>query len=553
MKRFLWVMCLAAGWASVTGAADRPNVLFIMSDDHAATAIGAYGEFLAELNPTPHIDRLAREGVLLEKVFCTNSICSPSRANILSGQHSQANGVLTLNGPLPTERQHLAREMGAAGYQTAILGKWHLKVEPGAFEYYKVLPGQGAYFDPLFRVRGPKPFGQNTVKEQGHSSDVIGSMAIDWFQSKRDKSRPFFMCLHFKAPHGPWSPAERYEDYLADVEIPEPFNLFKDGHHGSLATNGHEGELSRYIGASVGHRNPLRNQVARMLPGDYSHWDETKLRRFTFQHYLKEYLRCVKGVDDNVGRVLDYLDRIGELDNTVVMYTGDQGMWLGEHDYIDKRWMYEESMRMPLLVRYPRSIPAGSRSDALINNTDFAPTMLEFAGVKTPDYMHGRSFKSILETGKKPAGWRDATYYRYWMHLTSLFVPAHFGIRTDRYKLIFFYGSDDRGGGSIDKPRTPPGWELYDLVSDPHEMNNLYGHPAYAQVTDELKVGLRAMREEYGETDESRPGVRAIIDRFWEDSEANRAEAIRISHDAAAKLREDAKKGPITSRRRNRN
>lgn len=540
--------------AGMTGgrlqAAERPNVLFIMSDDHAATAIGAYGGVLAALNPTPNIDRLAREGMLLEKVFCTNSICSPSRANILSGQHSQTNGVLALNGALPTERQHLAREMGEAGYQTALLGKWHLKVEPGAFEYYKVLPGQGNYHDPTFRVRGAKAFPGNIVQEKGHSSDVIGSMAIDWFKGKHDANRPFFMCLQFKAPHGPWSPAKRYADYLADVQVPEPFNLFGDGQHGSLATNGHNGELSKYIGASVGHRNPLRNQVAKMLEGDYSAWDETKLRKYTYQHYLKEYLRCVKGVDDNVGRVLQYLEETGELDNTVVLYTGDQGMWLGEHDYIDKRWMYEESMRMPLLVRYPKSIKAGSRSAALINNTDFAPTMLGFAGVPTPDYMHGRSFKSVLETGQTPGDWRDATYYRYWMHLTSLYVPAHFGIRTDRYKLIFFYGSDEAGGGSIDKPRTPPGWELYDLASDPNEMNNLYGNGAYAEVTAQLKVQLRAMREALDETDKERPGVQKIVDQFWDDSEANTAEAIRISHDAEAKLREDAKLGPITGRRR---
>lgn len=547
-----WMLTLICGVMSLATsciqAADRPNVLFIMSDDHAATAIGAYDSFLAPLDPTPNIDRIAREGVLLEKVFCTNSICSPSRANILSGQHSQTNGVLTLKGALPTERQHLAREMGQAGYQTALLGKWHLKVEPGAFDHYKVLPGQGNYNDPIFRVRGDKPFPGNTVREKGHSSDVIGGMALDWFKNQRDASRPFFMCLHFKAPHGPWSPAKRYADYLTNLEIPEPFNLFKDGNHGSLATNGHNGELSKYIGASVGHRNPLRNQVAKMLEGDYGDWEESKLRKFTFQHYLKEYLRCVKGVDDNVGRVLDYLKKTGEIDNTVILYTGDQGMWLGEHDYIDKRWMYEESMRMPLLVRYPKTIQAGSRSDALVNNTDFAPTMLAFAGVDTPGYMHGRSFKSILETGQTPADWRDATYYRYWMHLTSLYIPAHFGIRSERYKLIFFYGSDAQGSGSIEKPRTPPGWELYDLAGDPNEMNNLYGNLAYAQVAADLKVRLRAMREQYDETDVDRPGVKKIIDQFWNDSPANTAEAIRISHDAAAKLKEDAKKGPITSR-----
>ena len=518
----------------------RPNILCIMGDDHCATAIGAYGSPLAKLNPTPVIDGLAREGMLFENCFCVNSICTPSRANILTGQYSQANGVLTLNGHLPPERQYLPKLMKEAGYATAIVGKWHLGDEPTHFDYYKVLPGQGQYFDPPFHEKGRGKYPHNLVKTKGYCDDLTMDAALEWLR-RRDKTRPFFLCLHFKAPHGPWSYPPRYESWLKNVEVPYPDSLFTQGGHGSIATRGDHDELIHYIGFSVGRRNVLHNEMSKDAR-DPQLSDEEALKK-SYQDYLKRYLRAARSNDDNLRRVTDYLRTDGILDDTVISYTSDQGMWLGEHDYADKRWMYEESMRMPFIVRYPRAVKAGSRTDALVNNTDFAPTILDFAGVATPSFMHGRSFRGILETGKPPAGWRDATYYRYWMHLATTYNPAHFGIRTKQYKLIFFYGINYRGDGGI---QTPPGWEFYDLEKDPEEMNNAYGDPSYAAIIADLKRRLLALREQYGETDKNYPAIQAIIDRHWNTTGASRAEAVRISHEARRRFEQLRAKGSGT-------
>ena len=417
--------------------------------------------------------------------------------------------------------------MRDAGYATAIVGKWHLGHEP-QFDYYKVLPGQGKYFDPTFHEKGKGVYPQNVVGSTGHSTDVITDAGLEWLRS-RDRSKPFFFCLQYKAPHDDFEYAPRYENYLADVNIPEPDSLLGAGNHGSIATRGHNGELTPFLASSVGNRNAFRRQTSILglnettLTGD-------ALTREAYQRYLKMYLRCVKGIDDNLKRVFDYLRAEGLMDNTVICYTGDQGMWLGEHDYIDKRWMYEESMRMPMLVRYPPTIKAGGTSQALINNTDFAPTLLDFAGVKAPDAMHGRSFRTILETGKTPDDWRTATYYRYWMHLAHHWNPAHFGLRTNRYKLIFFYGNQPDGKGV----QTPPAWEFYDLEKDPHEMNNVYDDPSHAATIADLKAELRRLRERYDETDAGYPGVQAIIDAHWDTTAASKAEAVRVSHQAKA-------------------
>jgi arylsulfatase A-like enzyme len=484
--------------ASPTG---RPNVLFIMSDDHTTQAIGSYGGRLATLNPTPNIDALAKGGMRFERVFCNNSICTPSRASIITGQYSQTNGVLDLTGNIPPERQYLPIEMGKGGYHTAMIGKWHLKQEPVAFDYYCVLPGQGKYFDPVFRIRGDKPWPRNTLTRQGeHSSDAITDIGLDWLQNGWDRNRPFFLMHHFKAPHDMFENAKRYDNYLEDVTIPEPANL----HHqpaegfGSVASRGFGSGLAK------GHESW---QLGRRLGIDQS-LEDPEYTSANYQKYLKRYLRCVKGVDDNVGRLIAFLRDAGELDNTVIIYTGDQGFFLGEHDLMDKRWMYDESMRMPFIVHWPRVITAGSANDWLINNTDFAPTILALAGVETPDYMQGCSFASALRGEARPAAWRTATYYRYWMHMAhSLRVPAHFGIRTERYKLIFFYGCTPSGG-----QQTPSAWELYDLKTDPHEMRNQYGNPAYARIVAELKQQLWQIRMTLNETDRRFPKVQAIID-----------------------------------------
>ena len=531
-RRHFLKACGAAGAALAThpisagraqAKAKKPNILFIMSDDHCSQAIGAYGSRLAGLNPTPTIDRLAAEGMLFENAFCTNSICTPSRACIMTGQYSQTNGVLTLDERLPPEKHYLAIEMKKVGYQTAMIGKWHLKTEPAHFDYYKVLPGQGKYFNPDFREKGKGDWPRNIVQHDGHSTDVITDLALEWF-NRRDMARPFFMMLHYKAPHDMFEHAERYADYLEDEEIPEPDSLYDQPHFGSVATRGKNGSLAHKIGASVSKRHPVRNygkdfRVDPNLPDrEYTHR--------AYQIYLKKYLRCIKGIDDNLARLFEYLRTAGLIDNTIILYTGDQGFMLGEHDYIDKRWMYEESMRMPLLIRYPKMIEPGSRTNLLVNNTDFAPTMLALAGAKPPDSMQGRSFAPALR-GKRPENWRKATYYRYWMHLTHLDVPAHFGIRTVRYKLIFYYGRalpKYRGRKSMSwladsfavEP-TPPGWEFYNLKQDPQELVNQYRNPEYRNVIADLKRELLKVRTELNETDEQFPDFQSVIDRHWAD------------------------------------
>lgn len=329
--------------------------------------------------------------------------------------------------------------------------------------------------------------------------------------------------------------AARYDSYLEDVEIPEPANLFERGKHGSIATRGHNDELLPYIGTSISARHQKRN-YAKLWAKDVT--DPTEQTKQAYQVYMKKYLRCVKGVDDNLKMVFDYLKKEGLFDNTVIMYTGDQGFYLGEHDYMDKRWGYEEGMRMPFLVRYPKSIKAGGRTDAIVENVDYAPTMLEFAGVATPGYMQGRSFKSILESGKEPDDWKQAAYYRYWMHMAHHFNPAHLGLRTKRYKLLFFYGAGEKS----DTPDTPPGWELYDLKSDPSEMNNVYDNPEYASVVVQLKADLKKRWIDYGEND-PKYACNKVISEFWDDTPENRKQAIEISHQMLKKSLSKKKKG----------
>jgi N-acetylglucosamine-6-sulfatase len=509
---------LMAAFAAL--AADRPNILFIMADDHTTQAFGSYGSRLAKLNPTPVLDRLAAEGIRFDRVFCNNSICTPSRASIMTGQYSQTNGVLDLGGRLEPENQHLAREMRKAGYHTAMIGKWHLKAEPAAFDYYQVLPGQGTYYDPEFRVRGDDAWPCNVVThKEKHSSDAITDITLEWLREGWDREKPFFMMHHFKAPHDMFENAARYDSYLEDVEIPEPENLYGQPAEGagSAATRGLWDSLVDRIGAGVTKRcNTWR--LGQKLGIDGSLVDP-EFAQQTYQRYLKRYLRCVKGVDDNVGRLIEYLRQDGTLDNTVILYTGDQGFFLGEHDLMDKRWMYEESFRMPLLMRYPKLVEASSTNDWLINNTDFAPTMLELAGVRTPEYMQGRSFVGALRGDQQPVDWRTTVYYRYWMHMAhELGTPAHFGVRSERYKLIFFYGTDYVRPYGCNRAfvDTPAGWEFYDLLSDPSEMSNEYGNPRYSAVIAGLKDELRRQREALDETDEAYPRIQRIIDSNWE-------------------------------------
>ncbi|TNJ46588.1 sulfatase [Tamlana fucoidanivorans] len=530
----------------------QPNVIFIMSDDHTTQAFGIYGSRLAGLNPTPTLDQIAKEGLIFDNCFVTNSICTPSRASIISGQYSQANGVLDLEGEVETNRQYLPMEMKKLGYQTALVGKWHLTHQPN-FDYYNIFSQhhqQGSYFDPILTESGVpyKPFaelpGYEGKQYKGHSSDVITDITLEWLKNKRDKDKPFFLVHQFKAPHDDFEYAPRYKEYLEDTFIPEPASLYYNANNGSVATRGKNDSLIHDIGSSVSKRNTIRHMGMRLWSDNYikhnnpdfditqaDHLEGNAYTSKTYQEYLKRYLRCVKGVDDNVARLVKYLKEEGLYDNTIIVYTGDQGFMLGEHDYIDKRWMYDESMRMPFFVRYPKSIKAGTRTDAIINNTDFAPTLIELAGGTAPEQMQGHSFKHILQTGEEPEGWQQSTYYRYWMHMAHAHAnPAHFGIRTKEYKLIFYYGrywvdTDDpnaewnkKSWGNRFTMHTPVAWEFYDLKNDPQEMNNAYDNPKYKSVIANLKEQLKAKRLELNEEDgEKFPHIQKVIDAHWND------------------------------------
>ncbi|WP_341220717.1 sulfatase [Polaribacter atrinae] len=529
----------------------KPNIIYIMSDDHTTQAFGIYGSRLAGLNPTPTLDKIAKEGMIFNNCFVTNSICTPSRATIITGQYSQTNGVIDLEGAIATKNQYLPIEMKKLGYQTALVGKWHLENKPN-FDYYNIFTEhhqQGSYFDPNLTESGMKFAKYGTPdyqgkKYEGHSSDVITNITLDWLKNKRDKNKPFFLMHQFKAPHDDFEFAPRYKDYLENVEIPEPSSLYDNENNGSIATRGKNNSLIHEIGSSVSKRNSIRNMGMRIWSDQYmkrSNPDfdihqadglsDREYTHRTYQEYLKRYLRTVKGVDDNVARLIAYLKKEGLYDNTIIVYTGDQGFMLGEHDYIDKRWMYDESMRMPFFVRYPESIKKGSHTDAIINNADFAPTLIDLAGGKAPEKMQGNSFKHILETGKEPKNWQQATYYRYWMHMAHKHAnPAHFGIRTKEHKLIFFYGKywvdtkkpkaawNKSSWGNKFTMDTPVAWEFYDLSKDPKEMNNAYNNPEYKEIIANLKEQLKAKRKEINEEDGTKyPHIQEVIDAHWND------------------------------------
>jgi arylsulfatase A-like enzyme len=445
-----------------------------MSDDHTSQAISAYGGILDEVCPTTQIDRLANEGMLFTNCFVTNSICTPSRAAIWTGKYAHKNGVYKFTA-LDQRQTILPKLMQKAGYQTAFIGKYHLHSNPVGLDYFSILPGQGRYHDPQFIKKGDEhpsgwvQQGKRTVIE-GHSSDAIADQALDYLKNKRSKDKPFILFCHFKAPHDIWKYAERYENFLQDVEIPEPDNLFDDYEGRSDALK----NTLQYIGSEWGNHTNFEEET--------NHLKGKARKKMQYQLYMKKYLRCVKGVDDNVGRILDFLDNSGLANNTIVMYTGDQGFFLGEHGLYDKRFMYEEALRMPFLVRWPGHIKNASKSDDMILNIDFAPTILEAAGEKVPQEMQGKSFLPITK-GKKVENWRKSMYYRY--YYSHFETEPHYGVRTHKHKLIHF----DR----INQ------WELYNLEDDPYEMDNLYDKPEYQDVVGQLKKELTSLQTELGD------------------------------------------------------
>jgi len=446
----------------------------MMADDHAAHAISAYG---SRINQTPNIDRIAAGGVRMTNCFCTNSICTPSRAAILTGQYSHKNGVYTLDDKLDPARNHVAKELQRAGYQTAMIGKWHLATDPTGFDYWNILPGQGVYYDPVFI---------NRKKYTGYCTDLIGDFTIDWIK-QRDKKKPFFAMCHHKAPHRPWQPAPKYKDLFKDSIIPEPDNLYDhyEGRARSVAA------VTMKVGEDM-QTSDVKQEFPPDLKGD-------ALRKWAYQLYIKDYLRCIRSVDDAVGRTLDFLDAEGLASNTIVIYTSDQGFFLGDHGWFDKRLMYEESLRMPFLMRYPGAIRPNSVNRDMVLNIDFAPMFLDYAAAPAPAEMQGRSFRPNLE-GHTPHDWRKAMYYRYWMHNTNdHHVPAHYGVRNDRWKLIYYYGKP-LGMTGANPPDTAPDWELFDVRSDPREMHNLYHDPKYAKVVAEMKALLDKLQKEAGDS-----------------------------------------------------
>ncbi len=491
-REFLRTMGLSAAALSIPGcrvrAKQRPNMIFIMSDDHAAQAISCYG---SKINKTPNIDRLAKEGMRFDNCFCTNSICVPSRATILTGKYSHKNGCLTLSNRFDNTQQTFPKLLQKAGYYTGIIGKWHLKTEPTGFDYYNVLPGQGLYFDPYFKEKGnPWQAGKKGGKHyEGYVTDVITDLALN-FLKNRPQDKPFCLLYHHKAPHDMWEYDDKHAHLFEDVDIPEPENLFDNYEHRGEAIKRVTQKLTMAeaitLHSTQGHQfDKVREKIGHLPP------DEQK--RKAYQYFIKAYLRCVASIDENIGKVLDYLDKSSLAKNTIVVYTSDQGFFLGEHGLFDKRFMYEESLRMPLLVRYPGEIKAGSVNDDIVTNVDFAETFLDYAGAAIPGDMQGRSVRPLLK-GRTPHDWPKSMYYRYWMHRAHFNVAAHFGVRTKRYKLIYYYGLGLGAKGAKKKP-TPPEWELFDLKKDPMEMNNVYGDPAYAGVVKELKAELIRLRK----------------------------------------------------------
>ncbi|WP_321474957.1 sulfatase [uncultured Paludibaculum sp.] len=464
----------AAAAPALAKATRRPNILYIMADDHAAHAISAYGSTIVE---TPNIDRIGRDGVRLDNCFCTNSICTPSRAVILTGQYSHVNGVKTLNDPLDPARQNVAKLLQAGGYATAMIGKWHLHKEPTGFDYWNILPGQGAYYDPEFIEMGqPK-------KHQGYCTDLITDFSVNWLK-QRPKDKPFFLMCHHKAPHRPWQPGPEHKFDFAAQTMEEPVTLYDHYENRSEAAR----RATMRVGESMA-KTDVKIDIPPELRGD-------DLRKWGYHRYIRDYLRCIESVDDGVGKLLNHLSQEELDENTIVIYTSDQGFFLGDHGWFDKRFMYEESLRMPFLIRYPKEIEHGINRDMILN-LDFAETFLDYAGLPIPSDMQGRSFRQNLR-GKTPKDWRKSMYYRYWMHLADHNVAAHYGVRTERYKLIYYYGKALGTSGSIDKD-TPPEWELFDLLKDPRELNNVYADPAYQKTVVDLKAMMDRMQKEYGD------------------------------------------------------
>ena len=506
---FLKTVSLVTAAAGVAGCNSgkkeppRPNILFIMSDDHAYQALSAYGH---GLNQTPNIDRLAEEGALFTRACVGNSISAPSRATLLTGMHSHVHGKVDNRKPFNWDQPSFPKLMQANGYQTAMIGKIHLDGIPQGFDFSMVLPGQGQYYNPDFLVDGER------IRIEGYCTDIITDLTLDWLKNKRDSDKPFMLMYHQKAPHRNWQPAPEYLDLYEDINYEPPANFFDNYEGRGSAAREQEMEIAgharwghdfKFLVDPNGDTTDIAAQLRRFTPEQREQWlsaytpknEAMKAANLTgrdlalwkFNRYIKDYLRTIKSVDDGVGEVLDWLEENGLAENTIVIYTSDQGFFLGEHGWFDKRFMYEESFRTPLLVRYPKEIKAGTKIDKLVQNIDFAPTFLDYAGIEIPAEMQGESFRHLVSGRSKK--WRDAVFYSYYEFPAEHMVKRHYGIATERYKLMHFYYDVDE-------------WEMYDLKTDPSEMKNIYNDRAYSKVRQELHKRLDQIREYYGDSDE---------------------------------------------------
>ena len=484
----------------------RPNILFVFTDDHAAHAISAYG---SRINRTPNLDRLANEGMLFRNCFVTNSICAPSRAVIQTGKHSHLNGVVDNVARFDGSQQTFPKLLRQAGYQTALIGKWHLKSDPTGFDHWEIMLGQGTYYNPEFKTAS------GTSRYMGYATHVTTDLALEWLRTKRDQSRPFLLMYQHKAPHRDWQPGPEYLHMYDGIDIPEPESLFDDYSTRGRAAHTQQMRVaddldvrdlkleppsfkSRFNFDETLTEEQLEAWKAAYGPKNEAFQKEQPqgrdLVRWKYQRYIKDYLRCIAAVDDDLGRLLAYLDRSGLARNTVVVYSSDQGFYLGDHGWFDKRFMYEESFRTPLIVRWPGMIKPGSEDRHLVQNLDFAPTFLHMAGVEIPKDMQGVSLVPLMR-GEDPSDWRKSVYYHYYEYPAVHTVQRHCGVRTQRYKLIHFYQLNE--------------WELFDLERDPGELRNVYGEPAYSDVAAELKKELVRLRALYRVPDVDPPaGIR---------------------------------------------
>ena len=533
MNRRTFMKFLGAGAISVTGmgcagfspgnpiVSQKPNILFIFSDDHSLQTLGAYKSrmqaFIKKHNITPNIDKIASEGMLFENSFVGNSICGPSRASVLTGKHSHINGFKTNGNRFDNTQWTVAKELQGKNYQTAVIGKWHLGSLPTGFDDYAVLPGQGMYYNPDFIVKES----DKMVRKQGYCSDVIGDMTIEWLDKKRDKSKPFFLCSWHKAPHRTWMPHPRHFNLLEGVDIPEPENLFDDYQGRTEAACLQEMTIRDCMNLSTDLKvtppvatTPVEtirkmtpktksmdpatfSEFKRMTPEQKKAWDDyyvprneaflaqdlkgKDLVRWKYQAYLKDYIKCIKAMDENVGRVLDYLKETGLEKDMIVIYSSDQGFYNGEHGWYDKRWMYEESLRNPLIIKWPNVIKPGSRCKQMVQNIDYAPTILDAAKIRIPSEIQGESLVPLMK-GESQKDWRKSILYTYYEKEIHG-VAKHRGIRTERYKLIEFYTKGE--------------WEFYDLQNDPLEIHNEYYNPRYLDIINDMKRELKRLEFKY--------------------------------------------------------